>query len=398
MNIPLISFIIITRNRVNRRLYNCLASIRNQSVPASAVEILLLDYGSDRSTRMHLSALAKRFQARHEHVEEHGPWNRARAINLGCQRAKGAVLAVSDIDMVFAPNYARTALDCFERSGCGAFYARATPYNSPQGEYDEQDVTRGFVRLLRSSTARPTGKGNVIFSRAMFESLRGWEEGYEVYGCEDDDFYDRSRRHGAFYELDGETSLVHQWHEVSWTSRDVYRGFGANQFLLYSSADRIPVRRTGMCGDEPALDVHAPFERPTLTLAILPVDGDQGIDATLKSVAAFKYDRIRVVVAGGTKPTADIEDLLGYPLVWLPASSVDEGVEKLKELEQTDVLGLVGAGSEFGQESMVHQVLVPLASQGRAGIEGFFWWGAAGYDPARRIVLRNGGSHGVRVA
>lgn len=381
-----LSFIIILRNRVNNRLYNCLTSMHNQKIDPSLIEIILVDYGSDEKKQKYIRGIAKHFNARYEYVDEKGPWNRARAINLGCQKACAPILATSDIDMIFEPNYATTAIECFESCNQGPFYARAIPYNSPEREFSEQEITNCYRKIFDASVARPTGKGNVIFSRSLFEDLRGWEEEYEVHGCEDDDFYIRAKRSNALcFDLTNRTSLIHQWHAPTVVDPQTRRRFGSNLAMYHSTSQKTPIIRTGAFGIHNALAIHKHFMIPSVTIVILPHNDFEGLSKTLFSIKESMHEKIEVALVNYPGSISTIEHEIEFP-VYNIESVNDESMQKKLKNVSSDIIGFVNSGTIFSEHTLREKILVPLLSGTTDEALSFFWLNSKKYNENHQIV------------
>ncbi|MBI9113162.1 glycosyltransferase [Maridesulfovibrio ferrireducens] len=381
----LVSFIVITRNRVNERLNNCLAALRSQNFSPENIEIVLLDYGSDIETQKQLQLLAKSFDARYVYVDESGAWNRGRAINLGCQAALGELLAISDIDMIHGPDYAAEAWQRYVELGRGAFYGKGIPWDLPERlKVSQDEVCTEFAALKQRSTARPRGMGNVVFSRATFDDLRGWEEEYLVWGCEDSDFNDRAKRSGAFC-VEITAGLLHQWHEVHDSSAEARRSIGFNRVMYLGCVGRTPVARTGSFGNIYPLATHKAFQAPSLSLVLMGVNNATQVAPTLASINGGMYPVSEIILAGFSGDIGTLQPLCDFPLRAIPHHEMDPIVSFLKSEVRTDVLGFLPAGFSFGEYFLVYECLGKLLS-GAHDVDGFFWWDAKGYDLNHQIL------------
>lgn len=380
----LFSFIILTRNRANERLRQCLEAIRSQSMRSENIELILLDYGSNEITQGRLRDLATKFDARHVHVNETGPWNRGRAINLGCQAAQGELFAVSDIDMIHGPTYAAEAWRSYIKAGRGAFYGRAIPKDLPEGAMAARTSRTTFADLGQLATDRPKGMGNVVFSRTLLEKARGWEEEYLVWGCEDSDFHDRAHRSGA-HCIELKSGLLHQWHETHDTSPDARRTIGMNRVMYLGCVGRTPVTRTGVFGKHAQLDGHQTFQAPTLSLVLVGTVSIPYIAQTLVSINNGMYPVQEVILSGFTGNIKPLQELSDYPLRSLPHEQMSRILAFLKTNISADVVGFLPAGTTFGEFFFTHEKLGKLLS-GTPDVDGFFWWKSQSYTAAHQLV------------
>ena len=211
---PRLTVIVPLRNRGGTRLENCLRSLRWQDLPPRQVELLLSDFGSDDEHARELAALADRFEARVVRYETREIWNRSKALNVGIRASRGAYILCTDADMIFAPSFLRTLLDTQREHRDAALCVcrcRDLPESVPEQAWDRDD----FPRLLEASTYRERlGTGACqMATRGMFHALRGFDESYKFWGCEDKDMTFRAQRQGlALAWVHDHTAMLHQWH------------------------------------------------------------------------------------------------------------------------------------------------------------------------------------------
>lgn len=210
---PTITVLIPVRNRAGERLANCLASLRWQ-VGAPAYEIVLSDYGSSPDYAEAIDELARRFDARVVRTATDGVWNRSRALNFGIQAAQGRFVLCTDADMIFAPNFLATAWARQRARDGRAFVVcrcRDLPESVPEQAWRRED----FASLMaRAPFREKLGTGACQFAaRTFFEGIRGYDEGYEFWGMEDNDMLFRAQRSGLCREwMHEHTAMLHQWH------------------------------------------------------------------------------------------------------------------------------------------------------------------------------------------
>jgi glycosyltransferase involved in cell wall biosynthesis len=78
--------------------------------------VVISDLGSTDDQLADIRHLAARHGARLIETRSSGLWNRAKALNIGIQAARGTVVLCTDVDMVFEPNFLSTILDVDEQS------------------------------------------------------------------------------------------------------------------------------------------------------------------------------------------------------------------------------------------------------------------------------------------
>lgn len=211
---PTLSVVIALRDRGGVRVDNCLRSIRWQDLPAEEVELILSDFGSDRAHQKELRSLAEANEARVLHTVTSETWNKSRALNIGIRAARGRYILCTDCDMVFAPNFLSTLLDTQRAEDDRAFVlcqSRDLPASWAERRWSLSDLET----LIEGSSyrARPGTGACQMATRAFFEELRGYDEGYRGWGQEDSDMTYRAGRAGRVLRwVEDQTAMMHQWH------------------------------------------------------------------------------------------------------------------------------------------------------------------------------------------
>lgn len=239
---PHLSVVIPVRNRGGVRLANCLASLAWQvGLEPGSVQVVISDYGSDPEPAAQLRELAEATGATLVRTEVDGVWNRSRALNSGIQRAAGRYVFCTDADMIFAPDFLAIALAA-QREARGAAFVVCRCRDLPESVPEQPWVVSDFPILAAAARRRPTtGTGACqIAEREFFERVRGYDEGYEFWGQEDNDMRFRAGRAGLCEVwIDERTAMLHQWH-VSDRSARPWRKF-AND-VRYHLSKRITVK------------------------------------------------------------------------------------------------------------------------------------------------------------
>lgn len=359
---PTLAFVLPARNYPAETMRRCIDSIRSQA-DADVADIVVADFGSSPEHAAAARAVAREGNARHVWFDEQGPWNRSRAINRGVRATTAPVIITADADLVFATNFTRVILDVAREAG-GAFYAHAPMMDLPPNITIEcDDYAADYECLLTVAEERVWGKGNVVFSRGLFDEMRGWEEAYTIWGCEDNDFFDRATRSGArVFDLKGSTSCLHHWHPSNKRGRQANAQVARNQLMFWPLEREIPVRRTGTFADDPALPDHLPFQTPTVSIVITDAADKARTEATLASLDAQTFRDFDIHLAAGTPGVGGRPDVQG------------------------DIIGFIPAGALFPDEdALAWRVLIPLLKRQKPA-RGFMWRQPSVYTPTRQIV------------
>ena len=218
MATPALSVVIPIRNRAGLRLDNCLRSLDWQDgVDRDTIEIVISDFGSDPEHRGAIAELADQWGARVAYSSTDATWNRARALNIGIRGARGRYVLCTDADMIFAPNFLSTLLRQQEIVADRALVvcrACDLPESVPEKAWTRQD----YPWLEEQSSLRErlgTGACQMAL-RTFFLDVRGYDEGYVFWGCEDGDMLFRAQRASlALRWIHDITSMLHQWHPTT---------------------------------------------------------------------------------------------------------------------------------------------------------------------------------------
>ena len=211
---PTTTVVIALRDRSGQRLDNCLRSLAWQDVTRESVEIVLSDFGSSAAQRERLIAMAQAHRARVIHTTTEEVWNKSRALNIAIRQARGHYVLCTDADMIFAPNFLSTLLAVQREEEDGAFVlcrSRDLPEELAERAWTEADLPE-LVACSELRARQGTGACQMA-TRAFFERVRGYDEGYKRWGQEDSDMTYRAGRFGLRHRwIDDETVMLHQWH------------------------------------------------------------------------------------------------------------------------------------------------------------------------------------------
>jgi predicted glycosyltransferase involved in capsule biosynthesis len=169
---------------------------------------------SDQSPLPPLSVSGRAQVIIHEPQE---PFSRARAINRGVRLVSHPWVLVMDVDVILPSDVLAQIMDLL----------RSTPL-------------RTYATFTVLEGSRPHfnppfywGSDAVMFSRALWEEVGGYEEGYRGYGFEDADFCDRCVKAGATIM---ETGLTF-YHESHPQVEGIYEDLEKNRRLYEGRKD-----------------------------------------------------------------------------------------------------------------------------------------------------------------
>ncbi|MCC6931816.1 MAG: glycosyltransferase [Deltaproteobacteria bacterium] len=207
-----LSVIVCCRNVEESRLRRCLLSLREQSSNAK-VQIIISDFGSSEAKKAELLKLCSEMGAHHLYTDAKCPWARSLALNIGIQAAKAKWIMTTDADMIFAPNFFRMLASYIAEFGeKTAYYAQCVklpPCHLPHGWRAEDVVSY----VTKGRIYGREGKGGCqVASRELLMKIRGFNENYSVWGCEDEDLFERIGWAGFDRVWLRPGYYMHQWH------------------------------------------------------------------------------------------------------------------------------------------------------------------------------------------
>jgi GT2 family glycosyltransferase len=179
---PLVSVVVATYNRP-ARLAALLESLRDQTLPSDAFEVVIVDNGSAAATQELLDGVsaAGGLQLRVvRHTSTRGP---AGARNAGWPLATAPLVAFTDDDCTADARWLRAALEVHADHPRAVIQGRTEP--NPR-ELDAQGLFSRTVRVDRLGPQYETC--NVFYPRAALELLGGFVESFDPFpGGEDTD-------------------------------------------------------------------------------------------------------------------------------------------------------------------------------------------------------------------
>lgn len=215
-----ITVVIGVRNRADHRIANALRSIREQTYAAELMRVLVVDYGSEPSSKAVIMRLCEQHDVEYLRVDEAPVWSRARCLNIGIRRASTTFLMTSDTDVMLSRRYLADAIPALEASPLSVVGSSMLdlPEESVEvmkaaarpGGHLALDEWKGWCSPRFGSPFHPSV---ALTYTAFFQLIQGYDEHYEVWGGEDTDLMRRFQYLGLRPQrLDSGSFYLHQWH------------------------------------------------------------------------------------------------------------------------------------------------------------------------------------------
>jgi glycosyltransferase involved in cell wall biosynthesis len=199
------SIIVAYRNREIFRVQNFLNSLAIQTY--KDFEIIFVNQGSELLITKDIeSILEKQPNINYIYNDTRGKfWNKSNALNIGIKRAKGDTVIIADIDLIFSESFLasiskKVSSDNFLTFN--AFYlTKDYDLNKIFSDDDKNIFYSGFNGLC------------VIPKNELF-NIRGYDEFFQIWGCEDDDIIKRLEMSGLkrYHVTNDKIPVYHQWH------------------------------------------------------------------------------------------------------------------------------------------------------------------------------------------
>jgi predicted glycosyltransferase involved in capsule biosynthesis len=217
-----VAAVIGVKDRFDFRLKNAFESLRNQDYDKNLIKIILVDYGSKDNVSEEIKNLCKEYKVKYVKVSGVKVWNRAHALNVGIKKAGTKYVLCSDVDIIFQKNYISECVKEIKKNPKRLLWSQM--FDLPEGAVDSTFDIKDYENLkeekavLRSRLMNcPYRYGlsiNFILRKYYFQ-IRGYEENYLAWGCEDDDLIKRLGMIGLeAKDISDQTSFLHQWHEM----------------------------------------------------------------------------------------------------------------------------------------------------------------------------------------
>jgi cytidyltransferase-like protein len=297
MSKPRLSIVIPVRqtakeHRDGERLDNCLASLAGQSV--KDFEVIVSDTDSSPAYKKAHEATCKKRKVRYIYTKTGSVWCISRARNIGIRAAKGEFTMVTDMDVIFAPNFIETV---FSHMAEGAI-VHCRIGDIPEGYKGALD---NFNALAGVSSLRPNWcfGGCQIVSRAWATGVGGYDERFEGWGAEDNDFMERAIQSGKKdVWIENETAYFHQWHNQGNRKADVAQLARNKARLKLTESKQLPIiRNPHEWGGKPA-----PDEWDDTAVIITTFLRDASLLRTIMTVRKY-YPTIDIIISDNGHPS-----------------------------------------------------------------------------------------------
>ncbi len=240
---PQLSLVTGYRNRDLPRVKRFLDSLRNQVF--QDFELILVDYGSEASISASVSELCTDYPfCVYLFCDTRGKvWNRAHALNIGIQNAKGQYFLSADVDVIYSQNVLTHLISICNRQSqifCKAFLL-------PKAF---SDFTQLSLLPVKFSLTKPSTLG--LFHCVHLDWVRkigGYDEYYKIWGFEDTDFARRLAASGLTYVWLEEqiNPIYHQWHPAG--LKQVFMKWWWEDMIVYETLSKKHVIRQQRWGE-----------------------------------------------------------------------------------------------------------------------------------------------------
>jgi hypothetical protein len=200
------------RDRGLDLVQNFVESLEGQSKKPDA--LVMVDF-SQKPLGLNLSAS---FPIVVRHLPQGEEWSMPVAMNQGFRLLPEVdKVLFTGIDLIFSPNL----IECGERFFDDFPEAMLTCrcLNLPENVLEGKSYVTGDFEYLRSlAVPREDGEvgGCLWFPTKAVSQMKGYDESYRLWGCEDTDLQIRALHHGLIIlQLYPEAVLLHQWHPAT---------------------------------------------------------------------------------------------------------------------------------------------------------------------------------------
>jgi hypothetical protein len=164
--------------------------------------------------------MCREHEASYVRVDDVSVWSRSRCLNVAIRLADTKFLMTSDVDVLLSPRYLADAVRELTASPLSVVCSAMLDLPEESAEVVEQSALAGEELPLEAWKQWCTPRYGwfahpsiCVALTAVYQALRGFDEYYELWGCEDQDLLRRlvylgmrptPLRSGSFY--------LHQWH------------------------------------------------------------------------------------------------------------------------------------------------------------------------------------------
>ncbi|MBF4985405.1 glycosyltransferase [Nonlabens mediterrranea] len=272
-----LTIVIPNRNRDLKIVKQSLKSIHPQLI--DHVTITLVDYGSALSYQRQLKEVIDGFKG----IEliicpvQGQLWNKSRCINLILKNTTAKHLMVSDMDLIWHPDFLETMLPQLDNKSTSYF-----PVGFMSQEESVKDVSFHQRTIKFMSNEEATGIS--IFPVHQLLEINGFDEFYHGWGSEDTDVHVRLKKAGFEVRFrESEVLFKHQWHAKFYRNKSSTEPFhGAlekinQQYLLLTRKIEFPTYNQindKKWGVLPVPETYDKLEHPDLFLNVYHVHAD----------------------------------------------------------------------------------------------------------------------------
>lgn len=215
-----LTVIIGHRNRADYRLRNAIRSIQAQVYQRGRISTLVVDYGSNPEQVAKLWVITDSLSAECIVVGGQPEWNRSHCLNIGLKRIRSRFVILTDVDIMFAPDFVAETVTALKRDPLTAVYSVMLHLPETTTAKLELAATSDtwldldeLKPLGQIKTADPFSTGTVATYTHFFHEIRGYDEFYRAYGAEDSDVAQRLLHLGLRQvSVANRTYYLHQWH------------------------------------------------------------------------------------------------------------------------------------------------------------------------------------------
>ena len=194
--------VVATRDRP-RRLIALLRSLREQTLPRDAFEIVIVDDASSAPDTDTALASAERDEGARV-IRRPRPAGPATARNEGWRAARARLIAFTDDDCVASPNWLEAALAASAAHPGAIIQGRTDPIPEEAHFLSPFSRTRIVHRL-----GPPFETCNMLYPRSVLESLDGFDETFPAAGGEDTELAWRGHKAGVPVVFEAGVQVFH---------------------------------------------------------------------------------------------------------------------------------------------------------------------------------------------
>jgi glycosyltransferase involved in cell wall biosynthesis len=210
----LLTIVIPNRNRSLATVKRTLSSIAVQL--NEQVQVVVIDYGSEATYQEELQAYTDSLEKVQLIVcpTQGQLWQKTRAINIVLKQCKTPYFMVTDMDMLFHPNFVQKIQKHLHP-------AEVTYFNVGILTEEESKLEKPFEDYDVKFYTNDEATGMTLFPAGVLKDIGGFDEFYHGWGSEDTDVHVRLRNKGISVHFNQEeTLLLHQWHPKFYRSKE----------------------------------------------------------------------------------------------------------------------------------------------------------------------------------